>query len=155
MSNKEQPKDTEKLSSDEEMRRLAVELRLLDGTAESVQSRINFLNAAWAELNIARQTLEGLEKEQSDVPLFVPIGGGSYVKAKLGTVDSVVYGVGAGVAIEKTLKEAKEGVENRLSDLEKARQSLEQQLSQLLRKIQEDQDRFQELSADLRKHERS
>jgi prefoldin alpha subunit len=103
---------------------------------------------------MAKKTLEGLEKERSGAPLFVPIGGGSYVKAKLGVVDSVVYGVGAGVSIEKTLGEAKEGVENRLSDLEKARQSLEQQFSQVLRKIQEDQDRFQELSADLGKQER-
>jgi prefoldin alpha subunit len=155
MSIREQAKDAQPLSSDEEMRKLAVELRLLESTAESLQSRINFLNAAWAELSLSKNTLEGLEKEKTNAPLFVPIGGGSYVKAKLGAVDNVVYGVGAGVAIEKTLKEAKQGVENRLSDLEKARLSMEQQLSQVLNRIQEDQDRFQELSADLRKRERS
>ena len=155
MGTEEQAKGSESLSSEDELRKLAVELRLLEGTAESFQSRVNFLNAAWTELNIAKQTLEGLEKEETDAPIFVPIGGGSYAKAKLGEVDKVVYGVGAGVAIEKTLKEARAGVETRLSDIEKSRQSLEQQLSQVLRRIQEDQDRFQELSADLRKRERS
>lgn len=155
MGTEEKAKRSEKLSDEDELRKLAVELRLLEGTAESFQSRVNFLNAAWAELNIAKQTLEGLEKEETDAPIFVPIGGGSYTKAKLGAIDNVVYGVGAGVAIEKTLKEARAGVETRLSDIEKSRQSLEQQLSQVLRRIQEDQDRFQELSADLRKRERS
>ena len=155
MTTNERTKEAEPLSSDEELRKLAVELRLLEGTAESLQSRISFLNAAWTELTLSKNTLEGLEKEEADAPLFVPIGGGSYVKAKLGEVDSVVYGVGAGVAIEKTLKEAKLGVETRLSDIEKARLSAEQQFSQILRRIQEDQDRFQELSADLRAHERS
>jgi len=155
MSTRERAKEAEPLSSDEELRKLAVELRLLEGTAESLQSRINFLNAAWAELSLSKNTLEGLEKEEADTPLFVPIGGGSYVKAKLGEVDSVVYGVGAGIAIEKTLKESKLGVETRLSDREKARLSVEQQFSQILRRIQEDQDRFQELSADLRTRERS
>jgi prefoldin alpha subunit len=155
MTTNERAKEAEPLSSDEELRKLAVELRLLEGTAESLQSRISFLNAAWAELSLSRNTLEGLEKEEADAPLFVPIGGSSYVKAKLGEVDSVVYGVGAGVAIEKTLKEAKTGVETRLSEIEKARVSVEQQLSQILRRIQEDQDRFQELSADLRTRERS
>ena len=155
MSTREKAKESEPLSSDEELRKLAVELRLLESTAESLQSRINFLNAAWAELSLSKNTLEGLEKEEADAPLFVPIGGGSYVKAKLGEVDSVVYGVGAGVAIEKTLKESKLGVETRLTDLEKARLSVEQQFSQILRRIQEDQDRFQELSADLRTRERS
>jgi prefoldin alpha subunit len=141
------------MSGDEEFRRLAVELRILEGTAESLRSRINFLNAAFAELNYAKNTLEGLEEEKPDAPLFVPIGGGSYVKAKLGDIDKVVYGVGAGVAIEKTLKAAKEGVENRLSDLEKTRRYLEQQLGQVLRRLQQDQDMLQQISADLRKGE--
>jgi prefoldin alpha subunit len=141
------------MSNEEEFRRLAVELRILEGTAESMQSRINFLNAAFAELSYAKMTLEGLEKEKINAPLFVPIGAGSYVKAKLGAVDNVVYGVGAGVAIEKTLKEAKEGIDNRMSDLEKARQSLEQQLGQVLKRIQEDQDMLQQVSAELGKSE--
>ncbi|RJS76160.1 prefoldin subunit alpha [Candidatus Bathyarchaeota archaeon] len=142
------------MSEEDELRRLAVELRILQGTAEALQSRINFLNAAFAELDYARRTLEGLENEKVDAPIFVPIGGGSYIKAKLGEVDKIVYGVGAGIAIEKTLKEAKEKVESRVSRLEKTKQSLEQQLAQTLRRIQEDQDRLQELSAELRNRER-
>ena len=141
------------MSSEEEFRRLAVELRILEGTAESLQSRIHFLNAAFAELSYAKKTLEGLENEKADAPLFVPIGGGSYVKAKLSDIDNVVYGVGAGVAIEKTLNEAKEGVDKRMSDLENARRSMEQQLGQVLRRIQEDQDMLQQVSAELRKGE--
>lgn len=142
------------MSEEDELRRLAVELRILQGTAEALQSRINFLNAAFAELDYARRTLEGLENEKVDAPIFVPIGGGSYIKAKLGEVDKIVYGVGAGIAIERTLKEAKEKVESRVSRLEKTKQSLEQQLAQTLRRIQEDQDRLQELSAELRNRER-
>jgi prefoldin alpha subunit len=141
-------------STDEEVRKLAVEMRLLEGTVESLQSRINFLNTAHAELNFANNTLEGLEKGVSDTPLLVPIGGGSYVKAKLGEVDKVVYGVGAGITIEKTLNEAKEGIENRISELGKTRKSMEQQLSQILRRMQEDQNRLQKLSNELRTRER-
>ncbi len=98
------------MSGEEEVRRLVVELRILEGTAESLQSRINFVNAAFAELSYANRTLEGVEREEADAPLFVPIGGGSYVKAKLSDVDKVVYGVGAGVAIERSLKEGKESL---------------------------------------------
>ncbi|MCW4019897.1 MAG: prefoldin subunit alpha [Candidatus Bathyarchaeota archaeon] len=142
------------MSSEDEVRRLAVELRILEGTAESLQSRINFLNAAFAELSFAKKTLEGLEKEEKESPLFVPVGGGSYIKAKLADADKVVYGVGAGVTIEKTLKEATEGVSNRISELEKTMRSLEQQLTQVLRKIQGDQTQLQELTAELRRRER-
>ena len=143
------------MSSEEEMRRLLVELRILEGTAEALQSRINLVNAAFAELNMAKRTLEGVGKENPEAPVFVPIGGGSYIKAKLTDVDKVVYGVGAGIAIEKSLEEAKQGVDERIAELERTRRSLEQQLSQVARRIQENRDRLQELTAEYRSEERA
>jgi len=133
------------MSSEDEVRRLIVELRLLEGTAETLQSRINLVNAMHAELNMAKKTLEGVEKEKPDASVFVPIGGGSYIKAKLADVEKVVYGVGAGISIEKPLEEAKRGVDERISELERTRRALEQQYSQVLRRIQENRERLQEL----------
>ncbi len=132
-----------------------MELRILEGTAEALQSRINLVNAAFAELNMAKRTLEGVGKENPEAPVFVPIGGGSYIKAKLTDVDKVVYGVGAGIAIEKSLEEAKQGVDERIAELERTRRSLEQQLSQVARRIQENRDRLQELTAEYRSEERA
>ncbi len=142
-------------SEEEEARRLIAELRILEGTAESLQARMNYANVFLNELGSANMTLEGLEKEEKDASLFVPIGGGSYIKAKLEDKNKVVYGVGAGVSIEKTLVEAKEGISNRISEINKTRLSLEQQLTQILRRIQEDQNRLQALSSTLRAQERS
>ena len=130
-----------------------MELRILEGTAEALQSRINLVNAAFAELNMAKRTLEGVGKENPEAPVFVPIGGGSYIKSKLTDVDKVVYGVGAGIAIEKSLEEAKQGVDERISELERTKRSLEQQFSQVIRRIQEDRDRLQELTSELRSEE--
>jgi prefoldin alpha subunit len=144
----------DEMSSEEEFRRLMVELRIFEGTAESLQSRLNLMNTTFIELSYTKKTLEGVEKEEAGVPLLVPIGGGSYAKAKLGDVDKVVYGIGAGVAVERTLKEASEGISSRISQIEKTRRSLEQQLAQVVRRIQEDQTKLQRLSADLRKRER-
>jgi len=143
------------MSNEEEVRRLIVELRILEGTAEALQSRINLVNAVFAELNMAKKTLEGMDKEGPEASVFVPIGGGSYIKAKLTDVDKVVYGVGAGVSIEKSLEEAKQGVDERISELERTRRSLEQQLSQVIRRIQENRDRLQELTAEFRSEERA
>jgi len=142
-------------SSEEEIRRLIVELRMLENTAEAIQSRMNLINAMSAELNLAKETLEGIGKEKVDAPVFVPIGGGSYIKARLADIDKVVYGIGAGVAVEKSLEEAKKGVEERVSELEKTKRTLEQQLSQVMSKIQEDRERLQRLTSELRKEERT
>ena len=87
------------------------------------------INSALAELNVSKMTLEGLEKEKKGAQLFVPIGGGSYVKAKLETKKSIVVGIGADVAIEKNLHDAKVELELRISELEKTGEALNQQFN--------------------------
>jgi len=144
------------VSNDEEtFRRLALELRILEGTADAIQSRSSMVNAALTELVVAGMTLEGLEKEKTDAPLFVPIGGGSYIEAKLGSEDKVVVSIGAGVAIERTLKEAKDTVTSRIAELEKTRTTLEQQLRQVIEKIQDNRAQLQEMSAKLSEGEKA
>jgi len=92
---------------EEEIRKLSVEMRLLEQTAETLQSRINVLNATMTDLTYANMTLDGVEKEKEDAELLVPIGGSSYVRVKLANPDKVVVGMGAGVSVEKSLPEAK------------------------------------------------
>jgi len=136
---------------EEELRRLSVEMRLLEQTAEAIQSRINMVNAVIADLTYASMTLEGLEKQKENAELLIPIGGNSYIKARLEKPDKVTVGIGAGVSVEKTLQEAKEIIKRRLDDMEKSRVSLQQQFSQVLERINEDRERFEELVAELRK----
>ena len=144
------------MSSEEEtFRRLAVELRLLEGTAEALQSRINLVNAALTEFRIASITLEGIEKEKENSSLFVPIGGGSYIKAKLESSDKVIMGLGAGVASERTVKETKETLERRIGELEKTRNTLQQQLTQVIGRIQDGRSKLQELTTKLSEEEKT
>jgi len=132
---------------------LAVESRFLEETVNELQSRINLTNSALTELRVSSMTLEGLEEEKKDAQLFVPIGGGSYVKAKLETANKVVVGIGADVAVERTLKEAKEELETRIAELEKTRETLVQQFNQVVEKIQENRGKLEEVTAKLREGE--
>jgi prefoldin alpha subunit len=141
--------------AEEELRRLSVEIRILEQTAEALQSRISMINAVITDLTYANMTLEGLEKQKENAELLVPIGGNSYIKARLETPDKVTVGIGAGVSVEKTLQEAKEIIKKRLEDLEKSRASLQQQFSQVVDRINEDRERFEELAAQLRKESSS
>ena len=136
--------------SEEELRRLSVELRFLEQTAESIQSRINMVNAVITDLVYASMALEGLGKEKENSELLVPIGGNSYIKAGLENPDKVIVGMGAGVSVEKTLQEAKEIIKKRLENLEKTRVSLQQQLAQVAERISEDREKFESLVAELR-----
>ena len=139
-----------KNNSEEDLRRLSVEMRYFEQTAETIQSRINMVNAVITDLTYANMALEGLEKEKENSELLVPVGSNSYIKAKLENPDKVIVGVGAGVSVEKTLQEAKEIVKNRQENLEKTRLSLQQQLAQVAEKISEGREKFESLMAELR-----
>jgi prefoldin alpha subunit len=135
---------------EEELRKLSVEMRLLEQTAETLQSRISMLSAAITDLTYANMTLEGVEKEKENAELLVPIGGSSYVRVKLANPDKVVVGMGAGVSVEKTLPEAKSMLKERLDELEKTMRSAQQQFAQVAERINTDRNRLEKLLAALR-----
>lgn len=125
-------------------------MRLLEQTAETLQQRISMLTAAITDLTYANMTLENVEKEKENTELLVPIGGGSYLKAKLATPDKVVVGIGAGISVEKTLQEAKAMVKERLEELEKTLNSVQQQFAQVAERINADRNRAEALVAKIR-----
>ena len=134
---------------------MVLESRFLEETVNALQSRINMTNVAITELRVSSMTLDGLEKEKKDAQLFVPIGGGSYVKARLETAKKVVVGIGADVAVERTVKEAKEELEVRIAELEKTREALGQQFNQVVGRIQENRGKMEEVTAKLREGEKA
>jgi prefoldin alpha subunit len=135
---------------EEELRKLSVEMRFLEQTAETLQQRISVMNAAMTDLTYANMTLEGIEKEKEDAELLVPIGGGSYIKVKLANTDKVVVGMGAGVSVEKTLPEVKAIVKERLGELEKTMAATQQQFAQVADRINADRNRLGSLLAKVR-----
>jgi len=112
-------------------------------------------NSARNELKVSSMTLEGLKKEKKGTQLFVPIGGGSYVKAKIETTKNVVVGIGADVAVERSLKEAKVEFEARIAELEKTKEVLGQQFNQVVGRIQENRTKMEEITAKLRQGEQT
>mgnify|MGYP005831208631 FL=1 len=145
----------EKNKHEDEIRRISIELRLLEQTAEAIQSRIDMINAVITDLTYANMALEGLEKEKENSELLVPIGGNSFIKAKLENPDKLIVGMGAGISVEKTMQEAKEIIKRRLENTEKTRQSLQQQLAQVAEKISEGREKFESLVAEMRKEQSS
>ena len=135
---------------EEELRKLSVEMRFLEQTAETLQQRMNMMNAAITDLTYANMTLEGIEQEKENAELLVPIGGSAYVKVKLANLDKVVVGMGAGVSIEKTLPEAKAIVKERLDELEKTMRSAQQQFAQVAQRVNVGRNRLESLLSAVR-----
>jgi prefoldin alpha subunit len=136
--------------TDEELRRLSVEMRYLEQTADALQQRISMVNAAIADLTYANMTLDGIEKEKENAELLVPIGGNSYVKAKLADTNTVIVGMGAGVSVEKPLAEAKVALKERLDELEKAMDAAQQQFTQVAERLNSSRGRLETLLSSTR-----
>jgi prefoldin alpha subunit len=133
----------ERAQSEEELRRLSMEMRYLEQTADALQQRISMVNAAITDISYANMTLDGIEKEKENSELLVPIGGSSYVKVKLADPNKVIIGMGSGVSIEKTLAESKAALKERLDELEKTMNSAQQQFTQVAERLNSGRNRLE------------
>jgi prefoldin alpha subunit len=102
------------------------------------------------DLTYASMTLEGVEQEKENAELLIPIGGNSYIKANLATMDKIVVGIGAGVSVEKSLQEAKSILKERLGELEKSARVAQQQFAQVAERIDTGRNRLEGLLSTLR-----
>ncbi len=130
---------------EEEIRKLSMQLRYFEQTAENLQQRLGMLNAALTDLSYAKTTLESVEQEKENAEMFVPIGGSTYINVRLANANKVVIGLGAGVSIEKTLPEAKAIVIQRIEELQKTQVSAQEQLGQISERVDQDRRRMESL----------
>jgi len=140
----------QRVQAEEELRKLSMEMRYLEQTAEALQQRISMVNAALTDINYANMTLDGIENEKENSELLVPIGGSSYIKVKLADPNKVIIGMGSGVSVEKTLPEVKTALKERLDELEKTMLSAQQQFSQVAERINTGRGRLENMLASAR-----
>ncbi|MBS7652476.1 MAG: prefoldin subunit alpha [Candidatus Bathyarchaeia archaeon] len=138
----------------ERLRRLVVELRLMEGSAEILQRRLEFLQAALSDLRIAENSLRELKGKEEGSPILVPIGGNTFIGARLGNLSKVIVGIGADVSVEMSIDEAVEDISSRISEVEKAGSSVQQQLEQITAQIQSHREMINELSSQLQGEKR-
>jgi len=132
-------------SEEEQLRQGLVQQRVYEGSARTLQARLDIINAAMNEFALASSTLEGIKSQKSDADALIPVGGGSFVRAKLADVSKIVVGVGAGVAIEKPIGLSITEIKDRIAGLDKARTTLQEQLNQTLIRLEENREKLNEI----------
>ncbi len=132
-----------------QLRQMLGEMRQMEGSVNILQQRFQQVMGAVSELKLAQKSLDDLKETQPGSNLLVPVGGGAFIDAKMGVIDKVVVGVGAGVSVEMQYDTAVEDVTGRLSEMEKAQTSIDQQLRQILAQIESHQKMAEQLSAEI------
>lgn len=136
-------------NQEDQFRRLAYEVQLMQGTAETLQQRLALLQSAVTDLTVARESLAGLQEVEEGGPILVPIGGGTFVNANLGELEKVIVNIGADVSIDMGLEGAQEDIAGRLDELLKSSQATQQQLEEVVAQMQIRRDALNRLSAGL------
>lgn len=132
-----------------QLRRLVTEMRMMEGSADVLNQRLQLLASSISELRLAQRSLRDLRGVESGNPLLVPIGGGVFMNAQLGNISNVVVGVGADVSVEMDYDEAIEDVGERLQEMEQAQNAVQQQLSQILAQLESHQGMAERLSMEI------
>ncbi|WP_456482372.1 prefoldin subunit alpha [Methanopyrus sp.] len=143
MAEKDEQKARQKLQE------LIAEINRLQGQIEAINAQIDLIESSISELNRVEETLKGVKGLEGDEEILVPIGAQSFVKACVTDTERVIVGIGAGVAVERTIDEALESIDDQRQELEKARAEAQQKLQELAQELQEKQKKAQELAQQL------
>ena len=117
--------------SEEEIRRLLMVYQQHQAEAEAIVQQLGIFQLSMEGCEKALAAVEAMDAAGEDQEILVPIGQGSFVHARLASKDKVVVGVGAGVSIEKSTREAKEALTQRKAQLSEATAKLNQALSRI------------------------
>jgi len=118
------------------------EIRSYLGEIEYLRSQIAAIDATIADLRIVDATLAYIKEKGKGKPIYIPLGGGIAIKGKIEKPDDVIMDVGAGILVGATIDEARENIEKRINALMSLRLAL-------LRKIEEDTRKVNELLKEL------
>lgn len=124
-------------------------MRMMEGSTNTLQQRLQQVLGALSELRLAQKSLGDLKNVESGTNLLVPVGGGAFVNAEMGSIENVVVGIGANVSVEMSYEDAVSDVNDRLAEMEKARASIEEQLGQILAQLETHQGMAERLSAEI------
>jgi prefoldin alpha subunit len=136
---------TPQAKEEDVVRQLATEIRILEGSVSTLQSRLEIVRSAINEVTMAHDTLDGLKTLQNGDDTLIPVGAGSYVRMKIADSKKLVMGIGAGTAIEKDVASSVEELKGRLQELDKARTAIQQQLDQTVTRYEQDREALEEL----------
>ena len=136
--------------NEQEIRQALATLEIYKTQAESLAEQQQIISFSLEEYSRARDTLGKWKDAAEGAELLVPVGGNSFVFAKVADNQKALVGVGSGVTVEKPLDEAIKTLEARINELAEAAKKvtesltmLESRSAQLTQIVQAEYDRLQ------------
>ncbi|MEE9474888.1 MAG: prefoldin subunit alpha [Candidatus Hydrothermarchaeaceae archaeon] len=113
------------------------EYELSRSQLELYQQNLELIDGRLSELRMIDNALDEIKDTNKNNEMLVPIGGDTFIKASIIDPENVIVGVGASVAVKKTIGDAKEDIEDKIAELEKVRADHTSNLEKLISKLRE------------------
>jgi len=131
--------------NDGELRQAMAALDLYRSQLEGLESNLQLVQASLEELARAKETLARYKDAPEGSEILVPIGGSSFIFAKVGSKDKAIVGIGTSTSVERPIDDAVQIMEERSKELidtvkklMERRAVLEQQASSLSLALEEE-----------------
>jgi prefoldin alpha subunit len=115
------------MEDQQKLEEIVNQLNIYKSQSEMLQQQVEAVQGSIAEIEILESTLKDV-KDKNSLETLVPVGAGSFMNAEIKKTDEIIMSVGAGVAISKTVDEAKETM---ASQKEELKESLDKMLNNL------------------------
>ena len=99
--------------NEQELRQAMSALEVYRLQLQSIAENMQLIQISIEEMTRARETLAQYKDAGEGSEILVPVGGNSFVFAKVASSDKAVVGIGTGISVEKDMGEAVQTMEER------------------------------------------
>ena len=131
--------------SEEQAQQLMYQMQMMENYFTELSRKEESLYGMIRETTAAVESMKSLD-EKSESTTLVPIGMGSFVKAKISANEKFILNLGAGAAIEKDKNSAINFLESRFKELEVASRDTSAQKQQVVANLEQGKQQFNRLT---------
>jgi prefoldin alpha subunit len=103
--------------NEQELRQAMSTLEVFRAQMESIAQNQQLVQMSLEELGRAKETLAQYLKANQGDELLVPVGGNSFVFARVGDTTRAIVGIGTGISVERSMDEAIRTMDERAAEL--------------------------------------
>ena len=136
------------MNKEEELNRYMAVIEQYKEQMSSLEMQISYVQAAILDYNKAKLTIEQISKTEKNSEILLPIGGNSFIYAKLSDPLSVLFDIGAGIITQKQNNDAITKIDKKIENLEKSQEKIYNMIQNLQNESTEISQKAQQLMSE-------
>lgn len=131
--------------SEEQAQQLMYQMQMLENYFTEISRKEESLYGMLREATSATESIKSLG-EKPELNTLIPMGMGTFVKAKISSNEKLILNIGAGAAIEKDKDSAINFLEARIKELEVAIRDTSSQKQQVVANLEQGKQQFNRMT---------